>query len=87
LDRRDHVPPQSPWPGAAVVRGERRPASQQAVGRPLGLAERAEPLEEIEADRAHQDLRDVEEDFGAAKTDAERERLGRPRAAEGSTDS
>jgi F-type H+-transporting ATPase subunit epsilon len=39
------------------------------------LAERAEPLEEIQADGARQQLRDAEEDLGDAKTDAERDRL------------
>jgi F-type H+-transporting ATPase subunit epsilon len=39
------------------------------------LAERAEPLEEIQVDGARQQLRDAEEDVGGAKGDAERERL------------
>jgi F-type H+-transporting ATPase subunit epsilon len=39
------------------------------------LAERAEPLEEIQVDGARQQLRDAEEDLGGAKTDAERDRL------------
>ncbi len=39
------------------------------------LAERAEPLEDIALDGARQELRDVEEDLGAAKTDLERDRL------------
>lgn len=39
------------------------------------LAERAEPLEDIPLEGARQDLRDVEEDLGGAKTDHERDRL------------
>ena len=41
------------------------------------LAERAQPLDEITADAARQELRDAEEDLADAKTDHERERLGR----------
>jgi F-type H+-transporting ATPase subunit epsilon len=39
------------------------------------LAERAEPLEDIQVDQARQQLRDAEEDLGDAKGDAERDRL------------
>ena len=41
------------------------------------LAERAEPLEEIQVDGARQQLRDAEEDLGDAKSDAERDRLAK----------
>jgi F-type H+-transporting ATPase subunit epsilon len=39
------------------------------------LAERAEPVDEIQVEVARQDLRNAEEDVGDAKSDAERERL------------
>ena len=41
------------------------------------LAERAQPLDEITAEMARQELRDAEEDLADAKTDHERERVGR----------
>lgn len=41
------------------------------------LAERAQPLDEITAEAARQELRDAEEDLADAKTDHERERVGR----------
>lgn len=41
------------------------------------LAERAQPLDEITAEAARQELRDTEEDLADAKTDHERERVGR----------
>jgi F-type H+-transporting ATPase subunit epsilon len=41
------------------------------------LAERAEPLEDIQLEAARQDLRDAEEDLADAKTDAERGRCER----------
>ena len=41
------------------------------------LAERAQPLDEITAETARQELRDAEEDLADAKTDHERERVGR----------
>ena len=41
------------------------------------LAERAQPLDEITAEMARQELRDVEEDLADAKTDHERERVSR----------
>jgi F-type H+-transporting ATPase subunit epsilon len=41
------------------------------------LAERAEPLDEIQAEAARRDLRDAEEDLVDAKDDAERGRLER----------
>ena len=41
------------------------------------LAERAQPLDEITAEMARQELRDVEEDLADAKTDRERERVSR----------
>ena len=41
------------------------------------LAERAQPLDEITAEMARQELRDAEEDLADAKTDHERERVSR----------
>ena len=41
------------------------------------LAERAQPLDEITAETARQELRDAEEDLADAKTDHERERVSR----------
>jgi F-type H+-transporting ATPase subunit epsilon len=41
------------------------------------LAERAEPLEDIQPEAARQNLRDAEEDLADAKTDAERSRCER----------
>jgi F-type H+-transporting ATPase subunit epsilon len=41
------------------------------------LAERAEPLEDIQLEAARQNLRDAEEDLADAKTDAERGRCER----------
>ena len=41
------------------------------------LAERAEPVEDIPADAARQELHDAEEDLADAKTDHDRERLAR----------
>jgi F-type H+-transporting ATPase subunit epsilon len=41
------------------------------------LAERAEPLEEIQLDGVRRLLRDAEEDLGGAKSDAERDRLAK----------
>jgi F-type H+-transporting ATPase subunit epsilon len=46
------------------------------------LAERAEPLEEIQAEAARRDLRDAEEDLGDAKDKSEAERHRLERAVE-----